>query len=157
MDPIKEALTFDDVTLAPKYSEILPSEVNTEIKLSKNLSLKIPLISSAMDTVTEAKMAIAMARAGGIGVIHRNLNIKKQIAEIKKVKEKKLLVGAAVGAGAQELKRAEAILKEKVDLIVVDTAHGHSKKVGEIIKKIIKKKNKQNNVMCWKYSNIRGS
>ena len=157
MDPIKEALTFDDVTLAPKYSEILPSEVNTETKLSKNLSLKIPLISSAMDTVTEAKMAIAMARAGGIGVIHRNLNIKKQIAEIKKVKEKKLLVGAAVGAGAQELKRAEAILKEKVDLIVVDTAHGHSKKVGEIIKKIIKKKNKQNNVMCWKYSDIRGS
>ena len=140
MDPIKEALTFDDVTLAPKYSEILPSEVNTEIKLSKNFSLKIPLISSAMDTVTEAKMAIAMARAGGIGVIHRNLNIKKQIAEIKKVKEKKLLVGAAVGAGAQELKRAEAILKEKVDLMVVDTAHGHSKKVGEIIKKIIKKK-----------------
>ena len=157
MDPIKEALTFDDVTLAPKYSEILPSEVNTEIKLSKNLSLKIPLISSAMDTVTEAKMAIAMARAGGIGVIHRNLNIKKQIAEIKKVKKKKLLVGAAIGAGEQELKRAEAILKEKVDLIVVDTAHGQSKKVGEIIKKIIKKKNKQNNVMCWKYSDIRGS
>ena len=59
--------------------------------------------------------------------------------------------------GLQELKRAEAILKEKVDLIVVDTAHGHSKKVGEIIKKIIKKKNKQNNVMCWKYSDIRGS
>jgi len=77
MDPIKEALTFDDVTLAPKYSEILPSEVNTETKLSKNLSLKIPLLSSAMDTVTEAKMAIAMARAGGIGVIHRNLDIKK--------------------------------------------------------------------------------
>ena len=91
MDPIKEALTFDDVTLAPKYSEILPSEVNTETKLSKNLSLKIPLLSSAMDTVTEAKMAIAMARAGGIGVIHRNLDVKKQIAEIKKVKEKKLL------------------------------------------------------------------
>ena len=85
-------------------------------------------------------MAIAMARAGGIGVIHRNLDIKKQIAEIKKVKEKKLLVGAAVGAGLQEFKRAEAILKEKVDLIVVDTAHGHSKKVGEIIKKIIGKK-----------------
>ena len=88
MDPIKEALTFDDVTLAPKYSEILPSEVNTETKLSKNLSLKIPLLSSAMDTVTEAKMAIAMARAGGIGVIHRNLDVKKQIVEIKKVKKK---------------------------------------------------------------------
>ena len=113
MDPIKEALTFDDVTLAPKYSEILPSEVNTETKLSKNLSLKIPLISSAMDTVTEAKMAIAMARAGGIGVIHRNLNIKKQIAEIKKVKEKKLLVGAAVGAGAARIKKSRSYFKRK--------------------------------------------
>jgi len=84
MDPIKEALTFDDVTLVPKYSEILPSEVNTETKLSKNLSLKIPLISSAMDTVTEAKMAIAMARAGGIGVIHRNLILKNRLLKLKK-------------------------------------------------------------------------
>ena len=72
MDPIKEALTFDDVTLAPKYSEILPSEVNTETKLSKNLSLKIPLLSSAMDTVTESRLAISMAQAGGIGVIQQS-------------------------------------------------------------------------------------
>jgi len=140
MVPIKEALTFDDVTLAPKYSEVLPSEVNTEIKLSKSLILKIPILSSAMDTVTESKMAIAIAQSGGVGVIHRNLEIKKQINEIRKVKKKKLLVGAAVGAGQQELKRAEAILKEEVDLIVVDTAHGHSKKVAEIIKKIKKSK-----------------
>jgi len=140
MDPIKEALTFDDVTMAPKYSEVLPSEVDTSIKLSSNLKLQIPLLSSAMDTVTESRMAIAMAKAGGIGVIHRNLDIKKQIEEIKKVKKLKLLVGAAVGAGPLELKRAEAILKEKVDLIVVDTAHGHSKKVAEIIKAIKKKK-----------------
>ena len=138
MDPIKEALTFDDVTMAPKYSEVLPSEVDTSTKLSSNLTLKVPLLSSAMDTVTESKMAIAIAKAGGIGVIHRNLDIKKQIEEIKKVKELNLLVGAAVGAGPLELKRAEAILKEKVDLIVVDTAHGHSKKVGEIIKAIKK-------------------
>ena len=140
MDPIKEALTFDDVTMAPKYSEVLPSEVNTNTKLSSNLTLKIPLLSSAMDTVTESKMAIALAKAGGIGVIHRNLDIKKQIQEIKKVKKLGLLVGAAVGAGPLELKRAEAILKEKVDLIVVDTAHGHSKKVAEIIKEIKKRK-----------------
>ena len=140
MDPIKEALTFDDVTMAPKYSEVLPSEVDTSIKLSSNLKLQIPLLSSAMDTVTESRMAIAIAKAGGIGVIHRNLDIKKQIEEIKKVKKLKLLVGAAVGAGPLELKRAEAILKEKVDLIVVDTAHGHSKKVAEIIKAIKKKK-----------------
>ena len=147
MDPIKEALTFDDVTMAPKYSEVLPSEVDTSTKLSFNLTLKIPLLSSAMDTVTESKMAIAIAKAGGIGVIHRNLNIKKQIEEIKKVKKLKLLVGAAVGAGPLELKRAEAILKEKVDLIVVDTAHGHSKKVAEIIK-VIKKKKTSKTTLC---------
>ena len=141
MVPIKEALTFDDVTLAPKYSEILPSEVNTNTQLTKNLKLKIPLLSSAMDTVTESKMAIAIAKSGGIGVIHRNLDIKNQIQEIKKVKKQKLLVGAAVGAGPNELKRAEAIIKECVDLIVVDTAHGHTKKVGEIIKFIKKFKN----------------
>ena len=143
MDPIKEALTFDDVTMAPKYSEVLPSEVDTSTKLSSNLTLKIPLLSSAMDTVTESKMAIALARAGGIGIIHRNLDIKKQVEEIKKVKKLKLLVGAAVGAGPLELKRAKAILKEKVDIIVVDTAHGHSKKVAEIIKVIIKIKTKK--------------
>jgi IMP dehydrogenase len=140
MVPIKEALTFDDVTMAPKYSRVLPSEVDTSIKLSKNLILKIPLLTSAMDTVTESKMAIAIAKAGGIGVIHRNLDIKNQIKEIKKVKKQKLLVGAAVGAGPLEFKRAESLIKEKVNLIVVDTAHGHSKKVAEIIKFIKKKK-----------------
>ena len=141
MDPIKEALTFDDVTMAPKYSEVLPSEVDTKTKLSNNLSLEIPILTSAMDTVTESKMAIAIAKAGGIGIIHRNLDVKKQIDEIKKVKRKKLMVGAAVGAGPNEIKRAEALLKEEIDLIVVDTAHGHSKKVAEIIKQIKKKKN----------------
>ena len=143
MGSIKEALTFDDVTLAPNYSEVLPSEVSTKTILSKNLILEIPLLSSAMDTVTESKMAIAIAKAGGIGIIHRNLDIKKQISEIKKVQSKNLIVGAAVGAGPKELKRAETILKENVDLIVVDTAHGHTKKVAEIIKKIKRKKSNQ--------------
>ena len=143
MVPIKEALTFDDVTLVPKYSKILPSEVDTSIKLTSNLKLKIPLISSAMDTVTESKMAIAVAEAGGIGVIHRNLEIKKQIEEIRKVKKQKLLVGAAVGAGPKELKRAKEILDEGVNLIVVDTAHGHTKKVSEIIKYIKRIKDKK--------------
>ena len=136
MGPIKEALTFDDVTLAPKYSSVLPSDVQTETSLTSNLRLKIPLITSAMDTVTEAKMAIAIAKAGGIGVIHRNLSVKKQVIEIKKVKSLGLKVGAAVGAGTNEFERAKEILKCKIDLIVVDTAHGHTKKVGEIIKKI---------------------
>ena len=87
---IKEALTFDDVTLAPKYSEILPSDADTRVSLTKHLKLKIPLLSSAMDTVTESRMAIAIAKAGGIGVIHRNLDIKKQLSEINKVKKQKL-------------------------------------------------------------------
>ena len=146
MGPIKEALTFDDVTLSPKYSEVLPSEVDTKIQLSKNINLKIPLLSSAMDTVTESKMAIALAKAGGIGVIHRNLNISTQVQEIRKVKAKNLLVGAAVGAGTDEMKRADAILKEGIDLIVVDTAHGHTKRVAEIIKKIKKKKKKSTSI-----------
>jgi IMP dehydrogenase len=143
MVPIKEALTFDDVTLAPKYSNILPSEVDTSIKLTKDLKLRIPLLSSAMDTVTESRMAIAVANAGGIGVIHRNLEITKQIEEIKKVKKQKLFVGAAVGAGPEELQRAKGILKEGVNLIVVDTAHGHTKKVSEIIKYIKRIKDKK--------------
>ena len=138
MDPIKEALTYDDVLLTPKYSKILPSETRINTKLSNNLSLKIPIISSAMDTVTESSMAIEIAKLGGIGVIHRNLDIKNQILEIKKVKSKNLKIGAAVGAGPHEIERAEALLKEKIDLIVVDTAHGHTKKVAEIIKKIKK-------------------
>tara|TARA_B100001027_G_scaffold147796_1_gene103377 strand:+ start:1545 stop:2609 length:1065 start_codon:yes stop_codon:yes gene_type:complete len=142
MGPIKEALTFDDVTLAPKYSSVLPSEVQTDTNLSKNLKLKIPLLTSAMDTVTESKMAIAIAKAGGIGVIHRNLTIKKQVSEVNKVNSMKLKVGAAVGAGGNEFERAKEILKNKIDLIVVDTAHGHTQKVGEIIRKIMKIKPK---------------
>ena len=109
MGPIKEALTFDDVTLAPKYSSVLPSEVQTDTNLSKNLKLKIPLLTSAMDTVTESKMAIAIAKAGGIGVIHRNLTIKKQVSEVNKVNSMKLKVGAAVGAGGNEFERAKKL------------------------------------------------
>ena len=147
MDPIKEALTFDDVTLAPKYSSVLPSEVNTSVKLSKNLNLKIPLLSSAMDTVTESKMAIEVAKAGGIGVIHRNLSISDQLLEVKKVQKKGLAVGAAVGTNDTELSRAEKIIKSKVDLIVVDTAHGHTKKVANIIK-FIKKRKSSKTTLC---------
>ena len=78
MDPIKEALTFDDVTLAPRYSEVLPSQVDTSTYLRNDYKINIPLLSSAMDTVTESKMAVALAKAGGIGVIHRNFTIDKR-------------------------------------------------------------------------------
>ena len=78
MDNIKEALTFDDVLLLPKYSNILPSKTNIFLDLTKKISLKVPFLSSAMDTVTESRMAIAIAQAGGLGIIHRNLMVKKQ-------------------------------------------------------------------------------
>ena len=84
METIKEALTFDDVLLLPKYSNILPSNTNIDLNLTKNIALKVPFLSSAMDTVTESKMAIAIGKEGGLGIIHRNLNIKKQSIEIKK-------------------------------------------------------------------------
>ena len=87
METIKEALTFDDVLLLPKYSNVLPSNTNILLQLTEKISLKVPFLTSAMDTVTESKMAIAIAKEGGLGVIHRNLDIKKQSNEIKKVKE----------------------------------------------------------------------
>lgn len=84
---IKEALTFDDVLLLPSYSEVLPSGVDTGTKLTKNIALNIPIISSSMDTVTESAMAISMAQSGGMGIIHKNLSIEEQQKEVKKVKK----------------------------------------------------------------------
>lgn len=83
---MKLALTFDDVLLVPKYSEILPHEVDVSTKLTRSITLKIPIISAAMDTVTESAMAIAMAKEGGLGVIHRNLTPQQQAEEVRKVK-----------------------------------------------------------------------
>ena len=138
MEVIKEALTFDDILLLPRYSNILPSETLIESNLSKKIKLKVPFLSSAMDTVTESKMAIAIAKSGGIGIIHRNLNIKKQSEEVYKVKKLDLLVGAAMGTGRDDLKRAKSLIDNGIDLLVIDTAHGHSKKVLDTMLKIKK-------------------
>ena len=138
MVPIKESLTFDDVLLLPQYSEILPSETDISLKLTNKINLGVPFLTSAMDTVTESKMAIAIAEAGGIGIIHRNLNIRKQTKEIIKVKKKKLFVGAAVGTNEDDLDRAKSLIDNGCDLIVIDTAHGHSKKVLKTLAKLKK-------------------
>ena len=83
---IKEAITFDDVLLVPAYSEVIPNEVNLETKLTNKIKLNIPFMSASMDTVTEHQMAIAMARQGGIGIIHKNMSIEAQAEEVDKVK-----------------------------------------------------------------------
>src|SRR5580698_7976841 len=231
---IREALTFDDVLLVPQASEVLPGQVDTRSRLTKTIELGIPLMSSAMDTVTEAGLAIAMAQAGGLGVIHRNLAIDEQAEQVRRVKKfesgmvvnpvtiapnatladalglmerykisgipvvenadsegvgaeeaKRLLhhhriekilvvddqyrcvglitvkdiekaqkfpnackdergrlrVAAATGVGEDGWKRALALIEAECDVVVVDTAHGHSKGVLDAITRIKKESN----------------
>ena len=129
-------LTYDDVLLLPDASEVVPSEVDTKTQLTRNISLSVPLVSSAMDTVTESAMAIAMAKAGGIGIIHRNLAIEEQVTHAKLVKGANLIVGAAVGVGDDGFARAQALIDAGVDVVVVDTAHGHHRAVLDAIERI---------------------
>src|SRR5258706_188655 len=210
MRPVQKALTFDDVLLVPAHSSVLPREVSLKTRLTRNIQLNIPLASAAMDTVTESRLAIAMAQEGGIGIIHKNLTAKKQAAEVAKVKryvsgvlsepvraimprgdgvvyvkegsspeearallhkhrlervlvvrdgfelrglitvkdilkssehpdaskdqQGKLRVGGAVGIGEGTEERVAALVEAGVDVIVVDTAHGHSQGVLDRLK-----------------------
>src|SRR5690349_20992687 len=84
--PVPEALTFDDVLLLPARSDVTPAEVSLQTRLTRNITLNIPMLTAAMDTVTESRMAIAIAQQGGLGVVHRNLSIEQQAGEVDKVK-----------------------------------------------------------------------
>ncbi len=139
MKTIERALTFDDVLLVPNYSEVVPTDVDTAAFFTPKIKLKIPISSSAMDTVTESKMAIALGKMGGIGVIHKNLTIDEQAAAVKSVKDAGLPSAAAIGATKDYLERAEALVKAGVDALVIDTAHGHSKRVLDAVKEVKKK------------------
>ncbi|RXK50745.1 IMP dehydrogenase [Aquirufa rosea] len=109
-----EALTYDDVLLLPAYSEVLPREVKTQTKLTKNISLNIPIVSAAMDTVTEADLAIALAQEGGIGIIHKNMSISEQAAQVRKVKrsESGMIIDPITLHDTQTLGDAQRIMKE---------------------------------------------
>ena len=121
-----DAITFDDVLLVPSYSEVLPREVSLEGKFSRHLPLRLPFVSAAMDTVTEAPMAIAMAKAGGLGVIHKNMGIEAQAREVTRVKAQGLPAAAGVGITPDVLDRVKALAAAGVDAVVLDSAHGHS-------------------------------
>jgi IMP dehydrogenase len=136
---IQEALTFDDILLVPNYSEVVPTDVDTTGFFTGKIKLKEPIVSSAMDTVTESKMAIALGQMGALGVIHKNLSIEKQAAEVTMAKKAGVQVAAAVGASGDYFERATALVKAGVDVVVVDTAHGHSKRVLEAVKTIKRK------------------
>lgn len=147
----KEGITFDDVLLIPAESHVLPNEVDLSTQLAPNLKLNIPLISAGMDTVTEGRMAAAMAKMGGLGVVHKNLSIQAQADEVRLAKntpvtaedtyaavdkDGKLLVAAAVGVTSDTFERAKALFEAGADAIVIDTAHGHSAGVLRKIKEI---------------------
>ena len=157
--PLPQALTFDDVLLVPGYSETHPNSIDLSTRLTKDIKLNIPLISAAMDTVTESRLAIAIARMGGVGVIHKNLSIEDQCLEIKKVKTQetsstskevehhssnfdqrgRLLVGAALGVSPELMERAGALVSLEVDFFCLDSSHGHSLGVIQSIKDLKKK------------------
>ncbi len=130
-----EGLTFDDLLLRPGYSNFKRKDISLETKLTKNIALSIPFTSAPMDTVTESGLAISLARVGGIGFIHRNLSVEKQVEEVQKVKKLNLLVGAAVSAEGYD-ERIEKLVKVGIDVVIVDSAHGYAKTVIDTISSI---------------------
>jgi len=138
MNEIPLGITFDDVLLIPQKSDITPSEVDLTARLTKNLKIASPLLAAAMDTVTEATMAAALAKEGGIGILHRNCTVDQQvkmIAQVKK-KDKYILVGAAIGP--HDIDRAKALDKAGADVISIDCAHAYKSSIIKAVKQIKK-------------------
>ncbi len=148
----KDALTFDDVLLVPQYSEITPDMADVSTKLTNTFKMNVPFLSAAMDTVSEHKLVTALALAGGLGVIHKNMSIADQAKEVEMVKnyefdneknkraliDKKgrLCVGAAIGVTADMMDRVHALMDSGVDVFVLDSAHGDSKNIINAIKNL---------------------
>ncbi len=165
-----EGLSFDDVLLLPNYTETRRRDINLTTTLHPEIELKLPVISAPMDTVTEDQMAIAMAQSGGLGIIHRNLSIEKQATMVKTVKKAKvfnkimaatdkkgrLLVAAAVGSGDDLKGRTEKLVACETDTILIDSGHGHSKSIIDILR-YIKKTFPKKIVMAGNVSTYEGA
>lgn len=134
-----KTVTFDDVLLIPGYTNFKREEVDLTIYLHPKIKLSLPIISSPMDTVTEKDMAFAIAKAGGLGIIHRNIKINKQAEYVNFVKNKGFKIGAAIGTGKDMEERISAVVKAGADLICVDSGHGYTSFVIEAVKYIRKK------------------
>ncbi len=130
---IGQGYSFNDVLVVPKYNKVLSRrDVSFKTQVSKNYQIDIPILAANMDTVCEHKMAIALGKLGGLGVIHRFLTIKQQAREVEKVKTHKLIVAAAIGVKDYK-ERILALAKVGVNIIVLDVAHGHSKRTGKTL------------------------
>ncbi len=149
-------LTYDDVLLLPNYSEVTPSKTDLTTKLTANIELQIPVVASPMDTVCEVEMALAMSKMGGYGIIHRNLSIVEQVAQLKQVLAAGQRCGVAVGVGADFQERVQALIEAGAQEICIDSAHGHTKHVIEAIK-AIKSQNPQVEVVAGNVATYEGA
>ncbi len=130
---ISKGYSFNDVLISPKYNKIKSrKEVNFQTNVTKNYKLDIPIIVANMDTACESTMAIAIGRLGGLGVIHRFMTIEEQVKEIKEIKKNNLIAAAAIGVKDYE-ERAMALENAGVNILVLDVAHGHSKRTGKTL------------------------
>jgi IMP dehydrogenase len=127
----QRGLTFDDVLIVPGKSETKREDIDLSVNLTPKITLSIPLISSPMDTVTDARMATALGNLGGLGIIHRNMMVTEQADQVKKAKDSTKYVGAAVGVGNDFNERVGALVKAGADVIVIDSDQGFSKYVIE--------------------------
>lgn len=137
-DELPIGLSFDDVLLMPGRADFIRDDINVEAQFTKHIRIQIPLVSSPMDTVTNGDFAIALARLGGIGIIHRNLTIQDQANEARKVQSAGFVVAAAIGIREGYKKRLEALIGAGVDVVCLDSAHGYTNQMIDAVKYIKK-------------------
>ncbi len=134
---MKRALTYDDVNIVPKYSELEHrSDCNLNTKITKNVELKIPVVSSPMDTITELDMAIELDMLGGMGIIHRFMSIEKQSKMTKELYTYNVKFGAAIGVTGDWFERAQELINNGCNVLLIDVAHGHHKLVKNAIRRL---------------------